>query len=328
MLWDFSLATSLKALVRTWPFVLARMLVYGLVAMAYVLATGTGATVGWGLGALGEPGFRLAATVIGGAAGFGIVSLFLFLAREWFLYVLKAGHIAMLVAVLDGLPLPSGLAQLPTAARVVRARFIEANVLFVVDRMVMGVIRVVSGIVDVASTVVPVPGLARLVRAVLKVALGFVDEVILAYNIRIGSTNPFQTAQDALVLYAQNAGWILKNAIWLVLMVWSMTFLAFLVFLVPAAIALHLFPGPVANLGFVLAMVFALCLKAALLEPFAVASLIQVYFRAIEGQTPRADWRAHLDEVSSRFRGLGAAARSFAASPTDRPAAPARSDAA
>lgn len=328
MLWDFSLATSFKALIRTWPFVLARMIVYALVAVAYVLATGTGATVGWGLGALGEPGFRVGATVVGGAAGFGIVSLFLFLAREWFLYVLKAGHIAMLVAVLDGRPAPSGLGQLPAAARVVRARFVEANVLFVVDRLVKGVIRVITGIVDIASTVVPMPGLARLVRAVLKVALGFVDEVILAYNIRVASTNPFQTAQDALVLYAQNAGWILKNAVWLALMVWGMAFLAFLVFLVPAAIALHLFPGPVANLGFVLAMVFALCLKAALLEPFAVASLIQVYFRAIEGQTPRADWRAHLDEVSARFRGLGAQARDFAASREDRPPAPARSDAA
>lgn len=328
MLWDFSVATSIRALIRTWPFLVARMMVYALVAIAYALATGTGATVGWGLGALGDQGFRAGATFVGGAVGFGIVSLFLYLAREWFLYMLKAGHIAMLVAVLDGRDVPSGPRQIGAASRIVKARFIEANVLFVVDRLVKGVIRAVTGIVEIVSTVVPTPGLARFVRTVVKVSLGFVDEVILAYNIRVASTNPFHTAQDALVLYAQNAAWILKNAVWLALIVWGLAFLSFLVFLVPAAVALHVFPGPIANFGFVLAIVFALCLKAALLEPFAIASLMQVYFRAIEGQTPRADWRAHLDEVSSRFRDLGQRARGYAGATAERQASTAPSDAA
>ena len=325
MLWDFSIATTISALVRTWPFILARMVVYTAVALAYVFVTGVGATVGWGIGAFGGDGFRAGATLIGGVAGFALVSVFVYLIREWFLYLLKAGHIAVLVEVLDGRPLPSGMTQISHAQGVVKDRFAEANVLFVIDQLVKGVVRVVTGIVDFVAMILPVPGLeglARFVRAVVRVAIGFVDEVILAYNIRIRSGNPYATAQDALVLYAQNATWILKNAVWLAAMVWGLAFILFLAFLAPAAAIVYFLPGTISNFGFVFAIVFALCLKAAVLEPFAIASLMQVYFRAIEGQTPRSDWRGHLEEVSDKFRDLGGRARDFVGAP-DFSAAPA-----
>lgn len=319
MLWDFSIGTSMSALVRTWPFLVARIVVYGLVALAYVFVTGMGATVGWGIGAFGDDGFQGAATFFGGLAGFGIVSMFLYLIREWFLYMIKAGHIAVLVEVLDGRDAPAGLAQISHAQAIVKDRFAEANVLFVIDQLVKGVVRVVTGIVDFVAAILPVPGmegLTRFVRAVVRVAIGFVDEVILAYNIRINSQNPYSTAQDALVLYAQNAVWILKNAVWIAAIVWGLAFLLFLFFLAPAAAIVYLLPGTISNFGFVFAIVFALCVKAAVLEPFAIASLMQVYFRAIEGQTPREDWRAHLAEASDKFRDLGEKARAYVGTPT------------
>jgi hypothetical protein len=318
MLWDFSIPTTISALVRTWPFIVARMVVYGLVGLGYVLVTGVGATVGWGIGAFGDAGFQGAATFIGGAIGFALVSAFLYFVREWFLYILKAGHIAVLVEVLDGRGMPAGISQISYAQGVVKARFAEANVLFVIDQLVKGVVRAVTGIVDFVAAILPAPGLeglARFLRAVVKVAIGFVDEVILAYNLRIGSQNPFATAQDALVLYAQNAVWILKNAVWLAIMVWTLAFITFLIFLAPAAAIVYLIPGTVSNFGFVFAIVFALCLKAAVLEPFAIASLLQVYFRAIEGQAPREDWRNHLADVSAKFRELGDRATDYADTP-------------
>ncbi|MEJ8570211.1 hypothetical protein [Microbaculum marinum] len=318
MLWDFSVATTISALVRTWPFIIARMIVYGAISLAYVFVTGIGATVGWGVGALGTDDFQAGATVVGGIAGFAIVSAFLYFIREWILYMVKAGHIAMLVEVLDGGNPPGGMAQVGAARAIVQARFAEANVLFVIDQLVKGVIRVVAGIVDFVAAILPVPGLeglARFVRAVVRVAIGFVDEVILAHNIQVRSENPYATAQDALVLYAQNAVWILKNAVWLAAMVWGLAFVMFLIFLAPAAAVVYLLPGTISGFGFVFAIIFALCLKAAVLEPFAIASLMQVYFRATEGQTPRQDWRAHLEEVSGQFRELGEKARDFVRTP-------------
>ncbi len=314
MLWDFSVGTTIAALLRTWPFIVARMVVYSAIALGYLFFTGVGATVGWGIGAFGDDGFQGGATFVGGLVGFGAVSAFLYLIREWLLYMLKAAHIAVLVEVLDGRPLPEGMTQIGHAQSVVRERFAEANVLFVIDQLVKGVVRVVTGIVDFVANILPIPGLdalAKFARAVVRVAVGFVDEVILAYNIRLNSRNPYATAQDALVLYAQNAAWILKNAVWLALIVWGLAFVLFLLFLAPAAAIVYFLPGTVSNFGFVFAIVFALCLKAAILEPFAIASLMQVYFRAIDGQTPREDWRAHLAEVSGQFRDLGEKARDY-----------------
>ncbi len=57
-----------------------------------------------------------------------------------------------------------------------------------------------------------------------------------------------------------------------------------------------------------LAFIFAWAVKAALLEPVAIASLMQVYFRTIEGQTPDPQWEARLAQVSNKFRELGARA--------------------
>lgn len=318
MLWDFSISTTINALTRTWPFVAARLVVYVGVALAYVVVTGTGAGVGWGIGLAGDEGFRATTTFWGGAAGFGIVSVVLYFLREWFLYMLKAGHIAVLVEVLDGRPLPEGRGQIAHAQAVVKERFVEANVLFVIDQLVKGVIRVITGLVNFVARLLPIPGLqglTRFVGAVLRVAVGFIDEVILAHNIRVGSTNPFKTAQDALVLYAQNAVHILKNAVWLAAMVWGLTFLIFLILLAPAIGIAYLFPGSLSSFGIVLAIVFAVCLKAAILEPFAVVSLMQVYFAATEGQEPREDWRAHLDQASDKFRELGEKARGMVTTP-------------
>jgi hypothetical protein len=52
------------------------------------------------------------------------------------------------------------------------------------------------------------------------------------------------------------------------------------------------------------AIVFAWAFKAAFIEPFAIASLMQVYFDTIEGQVPNPEWDQRLAEVSSKFREL------------------------
>jgi len=45
-------------------------------------------------------------------------------------------------------------------------------------------------------------------------------------------------------------------------------------------------------------------LQAALIEPFAIAALMSVYFRVIEGQTPNREWDERLSSASRQFREL------------------------
>lgn len=94
---------------------------------------------------------------------------------------------------------------------------------------------------------------------------------------------------------------MLKNAAWLTIIVYGLSFLVFLVMLAPAAAVVWLIPGTWSAGGFVFALIFAWAVKAALIEPFAIACMMDVYFRTIEGQSPDPAWDARLSGVSSQF---------------------------
>jgi hypothetical protein len=252
-------------MLKTLPFIIFRLMVYFGVALAYILMTGVGAGVGWGIGGFGEEGFRAASTFWGGLIGFGIVGAIMYALREYLLYVVKAGHIAVLVELIDGGTLPEGRSQLQHASGVIRERFGQASLLFAVDQLIKGVLRSITGMFRTLFRLLPIPGaqtLLRIVEGFLRMAVGFIDEVILAYCIRTRADNAWEASRESLVLYGQNARPML-NA-------WSV--------------------------------------KAALLEPFAVACMMQAYFKVIDGQQPDPEWEARLDGMSSKFRRLKAKA--------------------
>lgn len=306
-MWDFSIGRSLGIMLRTWPFILFRMIVYFGITLAYVAATGTGAGIGWGVGHIFADGGPEGTAFYGGIAGFALVSIAVYWIREYILYVLKAGHIAVMVHLIDGRDVPDGQNQIAYAKAIVTQRFAEANILFVVDQLVKGAIRAVTGLIGGVAAFLPIPGLNGLVsfiNTVIRLSLTYVDEIILGYNIRINSSSPFETARQGVVLYAQNGTKMIKNAVWLALILWGVTFVIFLVMLAPAGAVVYMMPGQLSGWSFVLAIVFAWALKVALVEPFAIASLMQVYFRTIEGQAPNPEWDRRLSEVSRQFREL------------------------
>lgn len=306
-MWDFSIGSALAMMARTLPFILLRVAVYFGMALGYVLVTGTGAGIGYGIGGFGDDGFRASSTLWGGLAGFGLFGAIMYWAREYVLYIVKAGHIAVLVELIDGQPMPQGRSQIAHAATVVRQRFAQASVLFAIDQLVRGVIGAITGVVRGVLTLLPIPGarqVSGLLHAFLRVAVGLIDEVILAHAIRSRATDPWASAREALVLYGQNYRPMLKNAAWLAVIVYGLSFVVFLVMLAPAALVVYLMPGAWAAGGFVFALLFAWAVKAALLEPFAVACMMQVYFRAIEGQSPDPEWDARLEQMSGHFRKL------------------------
>ena len=246
--------------------------------------------------------------------GFGLVGAVMYLAREYILYIVKAGHIAVLVRLLDGERMPEGRSQVAFAREEVTKRFAQASVLFGVDQLVKGVLRAITGLVRGIMGILPIPGARQfvaIVHAFLRIAVGFIDEVILAYAIRTKSDNAWASAQTGLVLYAQNYKPMLKNAAWLALIVYGLSFVVFLVMLAPAALAVYLIPGAWSAGGIVFALIFAWAVKAALLEPFAIACMMEVYFRTIAGQVPDPAWEAKLDSLSAKFTRLKEKARTY-----------------
>jgi hypothetical protein len=244
----------------------------------------------------------------GGIAGFGLTAGVIFFLRDYLLYMVKAGQIAVMVEYLDGRPLPYGQGQIAYARGVVTERFGQASALFALDRLVRGVIAVITGLVEGVMTILPIPGINQImgaVRAYLRISVGLVDEVILAHAIRTRSENAWEAAHDGLVLYAQNGRAMLVNAAWLTLISWLLAAVVFVVMLAPAAGLVWMLPGEASGGTFVFALIFAWAIKAAVIEPFALACMLQVFFNVTEGQEPQPEWRGRLTQISDKFRQLG-----------------------
>jgi len=303
-MWDFDFSRAVGLMVRTFPYLIFRVIVYGGIAVAYVVVTGFGAGVGYGLGWFGGPDSQAGFAFWGGLIGFGLTATVIYLLREYLLYTVKAGHIAVLVELMDGKDLPDGQGQVAYGASVVKERFVQSSALFGLDQLVKGVIRAISGFVEGIASVLPIPGLNGLVslfRAFMKVAVGFVDEVILAHAIRTRSDNAWASAREALVLYGQNYQAMLKNAAFIALFTYIIAILVFLFMLAPAAGLVYLMPGSWSAGGLVFAIIFAWAVKAAVLEPLAITLMMQVFFKVTDGQTPNPEWDAKLSQMSDKF---------------------------
>lgn len=311
---DFDLGEVLGLLGKTLPFLVFRFLIYFGITIGFVLITGIGAGVGYGIGTIGGSG--AGGGMWGGIIGFGIASTIMYLLREYLLYMVKAGHIAVLVEVMDGKALPDGRAQIEHATTVVRERFTQSSVLFGLDQLIKGILKSFNAVFFSVATLLPIPGtqgLAKFINTIVNLSLTYLDEVILAYNIRTRADNPWQASQTALILYAQNYKAFLKNALWLAFFIWGFSLLVFLIILAPVAGLVAMFPGAAGPMTLIFALVFTWAVKQAVIEPLAMTALMQVFFRVTEGQTPDPEWEARLESASGKFRDLQNKARNWTA---------------
>jgi hypothetical protein len=302
---DFRIGEVIGLLARTAPFLVFRFLIYFGVMLSYVLVTGAGVGVGYFIGYIGDdPG---AYSVWGGLVGFAGASIVLYFMREYLLYLVKAGHIAVLVELMDGKELPGGRAQIRHAQRIVRERFAESSVLFALDQLLKGVLRAFNRTFFTITLFLPIPGIQWIVNflnTIVNLSLTYVDEVILAHNIRTQSANPWRSGQTGLILYAQNYKAFLKNAFFLAFLIWGLTITVFLLALVPAAGLVALLPEAAGILTVAIAVAFAWAVKQAVIEPIAMTALMQVFFNVTEGQAPDPEWDARLDKMSRKFRSI------------------------
>ena len=299
---DFKIGEILGLMARTMPFLIFRFLIYFAITLAYILMTGIGAGIGYGIGMVGgEPG---AFSFFGGLIGFGIMSAIAYLLREYLLYMVKAGHIAVLVELMEGKEIPGGRGQIDYAQSVVRERFAQSSVLFAVDQLIKVILRAFNRIFFSIANFIPIPGvqgIAKFINTVINLSLTYLDEVILAYLIRTDSKNPWAGSRTALILYAQNYKAFLKNAFFLALVIWGLTFLVFFLILGPMIVIVNFIPAVAGPLALITALVFAWGVKQAVIEPIGMTALMQVFFKVTEGQQPNPEWENKLESVSKKF---------------------------
>ena len=287
---DFSFGEVLGLMRKTGPFLVFRFLIYFGITLAFVIITGTGAGLGYGVGLIAKQ----AATggMWGGIIGFGIASAILYFIREYLLYIVKAGHIAVLVELSEGREIPGGKGQIEYARKQVQERFATSSVLFGLDQLIKGILGAFNRTFLSIGSFLPIPGAQGAIKffnKIFNLSLTYLDEVILAYLMKTNAENPWESSRTALILYAQNYKAFLKNAVWLAVFIWALTFVVFLLVLGPVALLVGLFPGSAGPLTLIIALVFAWAIKQAVIEPVGMIALMQVFFKVTAGQTANPD---------------------------------------
>jgi hypothetical protein len=241
------------------------------------------------------------------------------LARNYVLYLVKAAHIGVITQlVLEG-QLPPGTNQFAFGKDVVLKHFLRVSVLFAVDQLVRVVLRAFNrSIFKLLSFIPGSQSFRNFFQRVLDYSLGYVDEAILSYSLVQPEKNPWATAKDGLILYVQNWKTILGSGFVLALISYAVVG----VITAPGLIMGWMIPGPLSKIAVGVFAGLGLLVKFALMDPFALTSVIVNYHHAIAGQTADLRWNQQLEEVSDKYREFSKRAKQWGLVDEGPPPAP------
>ena len=286
-------------LLKTFPYLGIMVVIYGLI--------GFGAAIYLGL-------LFLMAKIFGGAGflifliGLGCLFGLLKLIQRYLLYMVKAGHVAVVTELIQKGSLPPNTNQLEYGKQAVTRLFKEISVLFVIDQLVSGTVKSFNRMAVRIADHIPIPGVESLVRVagvITHLAVTYVDEAILSFNLARNDKNIWESAKKGVILYAQNWKPILTNAVTLAIV----SIVGFVVFVILMLIPFGLLSVITSNallkaFWLFCALTIGYGLKVAIINPFCLIATIITYNHAIDGQEPNIDWEIKLEQVSDKFRKL------------------------
>jgi hypothetical protein len=286
-------------LMKTLPYIIIMMAIYGLIGLGAAIYLGLLLLMAKIFGGGGALIF-----IIGLAVLFGLLKLI----QRYVLYMIKAGHIAVITELIHKGALPDNTSQIQYGKQIVTGLFKELSVLFVVDQLVSGTIKAFNQTVVRIAEMIPIPGvesLGKLAGMIINYAVTYVDESILSFNLAQKEKNIWESAKKGVILYAQNWKPILTNAVGLtvVSIVGLVGFV--LIMLIPFGILSAMtHNGTLKAFWLFCALTLGYGLKLSLINPFCLIATIITYNRAIEGQEPNSEWENKLERVSDKFKEL------------------------
>ncbi len=304
------LGQAIKIVAQTKVYLLYRTVVYS--AIAFVVALFLAILV-------------LIGSVFGGGAAVVLFFIALFaggygfrLVREYVLYLLQAGHIALITEIAAKGSLPPGISQTAWAKERVMHYYKEVSVLALVDQLVKGVLvslnRTLFNVMN-ALPILALEGMARMVQRIVNFSLTYIDESVIAYTFRTGNNNVFDAAKSGIIIYCQSWKALLKNAVALTLLSYVFvvaTTIVFLILFVPVAFFV---PDVAKFFLFVLAIFLGVSAKWILFDPIACTSTLLTFLKEAESAKPDPAWEAKIEAVSDKFRTLKAKAAEVKGSP-------------
>ena len=277
------------------------MLIVGIIGVLIIAAL---LNRGWG-----TPAFIVFVIIFGGF--FGLLRF----ARRYFLYMIKAAHVAAITEYIKTGAAPvteNGYkGVIAYGSEKIKNSFKEANIAFVADALIAGATKQImywlNKIQKLFSFIPGAEKVMQFVNLIISTALNYIDEAVLSYVFYHNEeSNGFKKACDGLVLYAQSWKGMLKGAFKVAVFVWVLRIVTFLVFLLLfMALGQAMFSSSAATFfGLLLAYIIMYGVEAIIVVPYATCIMINDYYKAIEGQRVRSDLYGTLCKVSRKFRSL------------------------
>jgi hypothetical protein len=283
---------------KTMPFAWAKLML----GLATTLIAAVLFAIFWGLALLFNSG---------GVAGFIFivwlcaVGFVRFVLMHYLGYMVKAGHIAVMVETLMSGRVPDN--QVEYGKQLVLARFVTSNAYFAADKLVSGAVRQIQrGIGKLGNALSFVPGMSSVVglaQYFVELSLGYVDECCLGYSFYKKDQGALKSAADGVVIYAQNWKTLLADAAKTMLMVVLGTAGATIVIAIALGIVFRLFSWP-GWVAFALALLAALAVKTAFIDSFILARTMVSYMGVAPGTVITYDLYNSLSGVSAKFKEL------------------------
>ena len=301
---DAGLGTAFGLFRKTLPYALVRfgiLLAFSVGTIVYMSITfGGGAWLGSKVGFLGV-GWII--------AGLGLYGYLWWFVVRYTLYLIKAGHIAVLTELIAHGKCGAGEeGMFRYGKNVVTKNFGQVNVLFALDLLISGVVKTFNRTLDFASSLLPIPGLSNvmaIVNAILRAATTYIDETLFSYSIARGDQNRWRSSRDGLIYYCQNPKEILKTAVWIVVLSKVLSFVIWILFLGPAFGIAAMLPESIAAAGwiaaFVIAALFAWNVQNAFLHPLFLIMVMIKFHVSVQGSEINTTWDDRLSSLSNKF---------------------------
>ena len=241
-----------------------------------------------------------------------------FLINKYFGYLIRAGHIAVVVKAFTAGELPTD--QFAYATETVKRRFAVTNVFFVIDRLVDRAVRQIQRMVNtVGILIAKLPGgkqIMQFVNLFIEVAFGSVDECVLGWVFYKEELGAFHGACDGIVLFFQNFKALMLRALKTTAIIMGVMAL---IVIVPVLIAFG--SNDILAIVITLYVTVALCnmIKVSFIDSYIFIAMMGRYLELATEQVPSISLYDKCCKWSNKFRELvskrneeGAAAPAYA----------------
>ena len=282
---------------KTMPFNMAKLLLgLAMVGISVILLA-----ILMGMGWLFGDGGMLVAFVI----WLGATGVVRFIIMHYLGYLVKAGHVAVISMAVTTGRVPAN--QVAVGKQMVKDRFVESNVYFIVDKLVAGAVKQLQNVLERTGNKLDfIPGMDAAVgvgKLFIGISLGYIDECCLGYTFYKKEQGPFRSAADGVVIYAQNWKKLLKDAAKTTGMVLAlMAAIIIVVFVVLGIIFKLLHWSPLA--AFILACLVAWTIKFAFVDSWILVKMMASYMEEAHRTQITFDLYQKLSGVSGKFKEL------------------------